>query len=387
VFSLSQIGEVLKYLPRGEFDKIVREHRGDRYVKRFGCQQLLVTMICGQLMQARSLRQLEVGINQHRNHHYHIGLQGVNRSTLADANAKRKPVVFEELAKLLINLAGRSMRKSREEMLYLLDSTCIPLLGRGLQWAGQLATRIPGLRLHVLYASNQQLPVYFSITGENVPDVVEGRTIPLEREAIYVFDKGYCDYEWWSRIDAAGASFVTRLKKNAAVQVQRVRPLDHLAQNVLSDCEIGFRHPSNRGGHRNAYAGGTLRRIEVLRDNGERLVLVTNDLQSPASRIAALYKERWQIELFFKWIKQNLKIKSFLGESDNAIRIQLLTALITYLLVKIKNAASGEKLSLRQDIDRLRTGLFLRPREEESRWRRTNRLRRLMEATQPELFR
>lgn len=173
MFSLSQIGEVLKYLPRGEFDKIVREHRGDRYVKRFGCQQLLVTMICGQLMQARSLRQLEVGINQHRNHHYHIGLQGVNRSTLADANAKRKPVVFEELAKLLINLAGRSMRKSREEMLYLLDSTCIPLLGRGLQWAGQLATRIPGLRLHVLYASNQQLPVYFSITGENVPDVVE----------------------------------------------------------------------------------------------------------------------------------------------------------------------------------------------------------------------
>jgi IS4 transposase len=387
MFSLSQVGEVLKYLPRGEFDKIVRQHRGDRYVKHFGCHKLLVTMICGQLMQARSLRQLEVGINQHRNHHYHLGLDGVNRSTVADANARRNPLVFEQLAKLLIKLAGASVRSRREEMLYLLDSTCIPLIGRGLQWAGQIATRIPGLRLHLLYASNQQLPVYFSITGENVPDVAEGRTIALQRGAIYVFDKGYCDYAWWSRIDAAGASFVTRLKKNAAVQVDRVRPLDPLAAGVLSDCEISFRHASNRGGHRNAYAAGVLRRVEVLRDNGERLVLVTNDLQSPAARIAALYKERWQIELFFKWIKQNLKIKSFLGENDNAVRIQLLTALITYLLVKIKSDATGAILSLREEIDRLRTGLFLRPREEESRWRRTRRLKLLNKELQPALFR
>jgi hypothetical protein len=295
--------------------------------------------------------------------------------------------VFEELAKLLMQVAGASVRRSRQEMLYLLDSTCVPLIGRGLQWAGELATRIPGLRLHLLYASNQQLPVYFSITGENVPDVAEGRTIALQRGAIYVFDKGYCDYAWWSRIEAAGATFVTRLKKNAAVQVERARPLDARAQGVLGDCEISFRHASNRGGHRNAYAAGTLRRVEVLRDNGEHLVLVTNDLQSPAARIAALYKERWQIELFFKWIKQNLKIKSFLGESANAIRIQILTALITYLLVKIKNEATGAKLSLREEIDRLRTGLFLRLREEESRWRRTRRQKLLNEEFQPALFR
>ena len=126
---------------------------------------------------------------------------------------------------------------------------------------------------------------------------------------------------------------------------------------------------------------------KTMRDNGERLVLVTNDLQSPAARIAALYKERWQIELFFKWIKQNLKIKSFLGENDNAVRIQLLTALITYLLVKIKSDATGAILSLREEIDRLRTGLFLRPREEESRWRRTRRLKLLNKELQPALFR
>ena len=387
MFSLSRIGQLLKCLPRGAFEDIVQRHKGDRYVKRFGCQKLLVTMIYAHLSEAKSLRKVEIGINQHANHLYHLGLDKVSHSTLAEANQRRNPVVFEELAKLLIRQAGQSVRKQREEMLYLLDSTCIPLVGRGLKWASELATRIPGLRMHLLYASNQQLPVYFTITGENVPDVIEGAKIPIERGAIYVFDKGYCDYGWWSRIDAAGACFVTRLKKNAAVRVERTRPLDGQVQHILSDCEISFKHSSNRGGHRNAYAGEKLRRIEVARDKGDLLVLVTNDLQSSAARIAALYKERWQIELFFKWIKQNLKIKKFMGESDNAIRIQLLTALITYLLILLMKVATRTTQTVREFVDELCSGLFTRPQEEASRWRRRRQQEAYLAAVQLGLFR
>jgi putative transposase len=386
MFSISRIGDLLKYLPQGAFSKIIKKHRADRYVKRFGCQKLLVTMLYAHLSEARSLRELEIGINQHRNHHYHLGIEKVSRSTLSEANSNRNPVVFEELVKLLMQQAGRSVRNQRDELLYLLDSTCIPLLGRGLQWAGEMATRIPGLRLHLLYASNQQLPVYFTITGENVPDVAEGRKIAIEAGAIYVFDKGYCDYGWWSRIDAAGACFITRLKKNAAVQIERTRPLDPEVQSILSDGEISFRHAGNRGGHRNALAGATLRRIEVARPDGDSLVLVTNDLQSSAAKIAALYKERWQIELFFKWIKQNLRIKKFLGENENAIRIQLLTALISYLLIILKKAAACTSQPLRELADELRTGLFHRPMEELSRWRRRRQEEALRAAVQPGLF-
>jgi IS4 transposase len=255
-----------------------------------------------------------------------------------------------------------------------------------LEWAGELATRIPGLRLHLLYANNQQLPVYFTLTGENVPDVTEGRLIPIQPGAIYVFDKGYCDYGWWSRIDAAGASFVTRLKKNAGVSIKRTRPLKPGVHSILSDAEFSFKHASNRAGHRNAYAGATLRRIEVSRDGGETLVLVTNDLDSSAAKIAALYKERWQIELFFKWIKQNLKIKKFLAENENAIRIQLLTALISYVLLVLKKAAEGRQQTLRQMLDELRTGLFQRPQTELSRYRRKRQEQARMAALQPGLF-
>jgi len=386
MFSLSRFGDLLKYLPRAQLDRIVGRHKADRYVKRFGCHQLLVTMIYAHLSGARSLRQLEVGLNQHANHHYHLGLGEVSRSTVADACAKRKPEVFEDLARLLIQAAGQAVRRQRKELLYLLDSTSIALMGRGLQWAGQFKTRIPALKIHLLYASNQQVPVYFTITGENVPDGNEGVKIPLEPGATYVFDKGYCDYGWWGRIDAAGARFVTRLKKNAAVRVERTRALDADVHSVLSDLEVSFKHSSNRGGHRNAFASARLRRIEVARENDESLVLITNDLESSAATIASLYKERWQIELFFKWIKQNLKIKNFLGESENAIRIQLLTGLITYLLMALKKAATQTSESLRRMLDEIRTGPFSRP-QQESRYRERRRRDELVQALQQPLFR
>lgn len=385
MFSLSRIGQAIQHLPRAAFADIVARHKGDRYVKCFNSWDHLVAMLYAQLSGVRSLRELETGFNQHRSHHYHLGTAQVNRTTLSDANGRRDPEMFGALLRLLIAQAGRAMRKERKELLYLLDSTSIAVRGRGSQWTEPTATRTPGLKVHLLMEGRQHLPVHYSITGANVNDVDEGCKVPIEPGATYVFDKGYCHYSWWHRLDSEGARFVTRLKKNAAVRIERSRPVAAGDEQILSDSEMSFVYRSNRGGHRNLYAG-TLRRIEVTRLAGETLVLVSNDLNSSASAIAALYKERWQIELFFKWIKQNLKIRKFMGEKENAIRIQLITALIAYLLVVLMKAATGCKKSLKVVLDELRTGLFHRPRTDLTYWQRRKRERASRKALQLELF-
>ena len=202
-----------------------------------------------------------------------------------------------------------------------------------------------------------------------------------------MFDKGYCDYAWWASIGKQGARFVTRLKSKAAVRVQSTNevPTEDV-QHILSDHVISFAHRSNRGKHRNLY-DGTLRRIEVARVDDKPLIIVTNDQEASASQIAQLYKDRWQIELFFKWIKQHLKIKSFLGESKNAVSIQLLTALIAYLLVVLYKTAKALPQTLWEVLAELRTGLFSRPQLEKTRWRKQRERRAIHEALQPGLFR
>jgi len=340
-------------------------------------------MVYAQLSGASSLREIEAGFNQHRNHHYHLGTRAVRRTTLSDANQKRNPEIFADTALALIQQAGCAARKHRDQMLYLLDSTSIALRGRGSQWTKPTATRTPGLKLHLLYDSVSQLPRQHSITHANVNDVEEGRRMPIEPAATYVFDKGYCDYNWWSRIDAAGARFVTRLKTNAAVKVVHSTPLSQ--PGILVDEQVRFANRSCRGGHHNLYTG-VLRRIRVERPGHDDLTLVTNDLAAPAGEIASLYKDRWQIELFFKWIKQHLSVKRFIGESENAVRIQLLTALIAYLLVAILNRADRAKPSLWMALAELRAGLFQRPSLELSMWRRRQRLQQQFHQVQPGLF-
>lgn len=385
IYSISRIQQVLQGLPRGAFHNAVEQHRGDRHCKGFSCWDQLVAMVYAQLAGVGSLRELEAGFNQHRNQHYHLHTGQVHRTTLADANAKRNPQIFADTLKVLMQLAGRRIKRDCEQMLYLLDSTSIAVRGRGTDWATPSATRTPGLKVHVLYCSAQQLPVHQTITAANVNDVEEGRKLPIESGAVYVFDKGYCDYGWWSRIDASGARFVTRLKANAAlrpVTSNNVPAAD--AAVILSDTTAVFANRSNRGGHRNLY-GGQLRCIEVTRQEQPPLVLVTNDLSSSAAHIARLYKERWQIELFFKWMKQHLSLRSFLGRSENAIRIQLLTALIAYVLVALLNATAAGK-SLWTSLAQLRTGLFHRPAQALSWWRRKRQQQAIQAALQPGLF-
>lgn len=342
-------------------------------------------MVYAQLAGAGSLRELEAGFNQHRSHHYHLHSRPVHRTTLGDANKKRNPEIFAEVLRELVQSAGRRIKHQREDILYLLDSTSIPLRARGSEWTSQSATRTPGLKVHVLYSSGQQLPVCHSITAANVNDVDEGRSLVIEEGATYVFDKGYCDYGWWSRIDATGARFVTRAKRNAALRlVCTNRLVSSHAPSILRDEVVRFAHRSNRAGHRNPYEAD-LRRIEVARPGQDSLLLLTNDLHSPAMEIAQLYKERWGIELFFKWIKQHLKIKRFLGQTENAVRIQLLTALISYVLVAILHA-QGRNASLWTTLAQVRTGLFQRPRQHDTWWRRRTQEQQIHTALQPGLF-
>lgn len=363
----------------------MEKHRGDRHCKGFTCWDQLVAMVYAQLSGVRSLRELETGFNQHRSHHYHLHTRQVKRTTLADANGSRNPEIFADVLRALIAQAGRTMRKQRKDMLYLLDSTSIPLRGRGSAWTGHSATRTPGLKVHVMYDSAARLPVHQTITAANVNDVEEGRKLPIERGATYVFDKGYCDYSWWSRIEAGAAKFVTRLKANAAVKLVTSIAVPEEAHAILADTVVVFAHRSNRGGHRNGYEG-CLRRVEVQRPGDKPLVLITNDLVLPAAQIAELYKERWEIELFFKWIKQHLAMKRFMGQSENAVRVQLLTALIAYVLVAILNAGRAAAGNLHMALTEIRTGPFQRPKTDDSRWRSGRKEEAILNAIQPGLF-
>lgn len=378
MFSISTFQQLMKGLPRGSFDKLVTRHDADKYSKRFGHWQHLIAMVYAQLSGTSGLRPLEIGFNSHVAHHYHLGTRSIRRSTLADANEKRPDTVFSETAAWLMGQVGRQLKKECGELLYLLDSTSITLKGREYdRWTLANRTRnTQGIKLHLMLDWHEQTPHWHRFSPANINDVDLVNEVPLQNGARYVFDKGYCDYNWWHRIDEAQAWFCTRFKRNAAVIVQQECPIPDEAQGtVLADEIVCFKHKKQRG-KRNHYHGKPLRRITIARpDKPTPLVLATNDLNSSALEMAQRYKERWAIELFFKWIKQHLKIKQFLGRSENAVRIQLLTALITYLLVAIHKQTTGFTKSLWECLALVSATLFQRPAAEES-YHRTRRLER-----------
>jgi IS4 transposase len=379
MFSISRIEQVLQAVPRGAFDRIVQQHQGDRYTKGFGCWQHLLAMVYAQLSGCTSLRQLEAGFNAHPNAHYHLNTRRVRRSTLADANATRSPAVFAQLLQLLLAQAGRSLRRERQELLYLIDSTLVELPYKGPRVNAYVR---PGLKLHVLLHEPSGQLAEASITSARVDDKSEARKLDIQRGATYVFDRGYCDYEWWWRLHKGNALFVTRFKRNAALRFERELPC---GGEILRDSIVAFAKHIPRGGHRNSYSA-PLRRIEVQRADAAPLVLATNDMSSSAEHIAQAYKRRWQIELLFKWVKQHLQIRRFLGTSENAIRIQLLTALIAYVLVQLLKSRTGFAGSMWMLLAQLRHSLFQRPRTEASYWRRRRARLQHIASVQPLLL-
>lgn len=382
MFSLTRFEQVLRLVPRAGFDAAVQEHGANRWCKSFDSARHLKAMLYGQFSGCTSLRELQNGFEQHHRVHYHLGLPRIKRSTLADANARRSPEPFGALAAALMQQLGRSVREHRDQMLLLLDSTTISLRQRGNEWAERNATRDQGLKVHVLMDDQLMAPVHQSITAVNVNDVQEGRKLPIVRGATYVFDKGYCDYAWWHHIAQSGAMFVTRAKGNAALDVVRNLPIaEEAASMILSDQLVRFRHKNNRGGHRNPYTG-MLRLVHARRDDGNEVILLSNDRKRTAAEIAQVYRQRWQIELLFKWIKQHLQVKRFLGRSENAVRIQLLVALIAYLLTVLYGRIHRLGKSLWHVLIELREALMHREQPKQSDYQRRRRQEALMHSAQ-----
>lgn len=326
----SIFASLLKPLDRRRFQSVVDRWDGDAYDKSFKSWAHLVTLIFAQLSHVDSLRGLVAGFNANAHHHYHLGVGSLSRSTLSDANARRPAGVFSETFTMLSEIADRQTRREGAEVLRLIDSSPIPL-GKMCDWATWNG-RIRGMKMHVVYDPSGDRPCEVEITSATVNDVEVGRRVTIEAGATYVFDKGYYHYGWWTQIDAAGALFVTRPKDNArfrACKRRYVRKRIGDGFRILDDAEVVL---TSKGDSRLPIP---LRRIRVKRDEGGTITLITNDMKRKATEIAALYKGRWQIELLFRWMKQHLDLRKFIGNNDNAIRLQILAAMIAYLLLRI----------------------------------------------------
>lgn len=374
--SISRFHQFLKKLPRGAFDKAVERYDADRYCKSFDSWGHLVAMVYAQVSKSTSLRDIATGFNAQSNHHYHLGAGRVTHSTLADANKRRDWRVFGDTARALMRMLKPKVRKEYSDLLFLIDSTTVGLKGRGFdEWAA--ATRVrstQGLKLHMVYEHNSEMPWWQSMTATNVNDLTAALVVPIERGATYVFDKGYYDFNWWHDIDAKGARFVTRFKKKVRLEVQEDREIAPSDEGIILKDQVVRLTNRNPGGGRYNHYVAPLRRIEVHRPGDTPLVFASNDLSAPAAQITALYKERWAVELFFKWIKQNLNIKKFCARSENAVRIQVMTALITYLLLALEKVGKSTESSLHTQLTELKATLFERVgRQKETKERRRRR--------------
>lgn len=328
--------QLLEPLDRRVLNRLVARHDGDRRVgsgpKAWTYVRHLRTMLFAQFAGLNSLREIEQGLAAHPGGLYHLDLRLPRRSTLSDAQAHRPAAVFRDICQMLIGQVSRVVRQQGQELIQLIDGSPILLRDPRLSWAeADLHTR--GLKLHVGYDPRSDVVDWVEIASPRVSELTIARARPIVPGTVYVYDKGYLDFGWWHAIDAAGATFVTRLKTNTKRREVRARQVQ--GDGIIEDNDVKIGHAAPRGGARNLLFDTPLREIFAAREGKAPMRLVTNDLTRPATQIAAIYKERWQIELLFKWIKQNLKIKRFLGRSENAAKIQIYVALIAYLLLRM----------------------------------------------------
>jgi putative transposase len=338
-FSDSIFGSLLEPINRRQFQTTVDRLDGDAYDKSFKSWDHLVAMIYAQLSGNDSLRGVVAGFNANPQHHYHLGTGKLRRSTLSDANARRPVGIFAQTFATLSAMASRQLRSEGNEVVRLIDASPIPL-GKVCSWA-RWNGRIRGMKLHVVYDPKSDVPNCAEVTPATVNDIEIGRRVPIQAGTTYVFDKGYCRFDWWQKINDSKAFFVTRAKHRIRLRAFKHRSLRKRKGDgfkILTDDEVKL---VSKGDSRLPIP---LRRIKFRRENGGVIRLLTNDLTRTAIEIAALYKSRWQIELLFRWIKQHLDIRKFLGASENAIRLQVLAAMIAYLLLRIATRVNYIKM-------------------------------------------
>lgn len=333
---------VLKFLPWSVVDRLVERHQANKKVRRLTTQNQLVAMLYAQLSGAESLRAIEAGLSSHAARLYHLGGREVSRSTLSDANARRPCAVFVDLLAALMGRGERSVQRQLADAVYLIDATGFRLSSLSADWA-RFSAGVCGAKLHVVYNPDSARPSFAEVTPANVNDITAAKAMPIQPGATYVFDLGYYDYGWWADLDAAGCRIITRLKVNTPLAVCAENPVAD-GGSILSD-RIGHLPARQARSRKNPFQD-PVREVRVRTVTGKVLRIVTNDLDAPAEEIAELYKQRWQIELFFRWVKHTLKIRHFLGTSENAVRIQIAVALIVFLLLRMAHAAQTAVTSL-----------------------------------------
>lgn len=352
-------GKILTPVNRRKFKRFVDKYNGDFASKKLSCWEQFVANLLGQIGNCSSLREIENTIKFHSNEQYHIGIKkNICRSTLANANSKRDWRIYRDLFLDLIGNLKERERIQTKEVIEIIDSTPIMLDLNQHKWC-EKTRNIKGLKVHVLYNSTEHIPTYFTITSPKINDIIEGKKMDIKQGCTYVFDKGYTDYNWYFEIEKAGAYFVTRLKKNAKIQsLSEIQQTNELISSQI----IQFCNRVPRGGKINNYHKKPLKKVIVQRDGKSPLVLITNDFKRSDEEIAELYKRRWQIELFFKWIKQNLKIKKFLGKSENAIKTQICIAMISFVLLRLSQIVSDfcKNMPIKTLITIAKNGLFSR---------------------------
>lgn len=327
--------DVLKLLPWGHLDALTEALGTDADARKLTTRHHLIAMLYAQLFGSPSLRAIEHGLQSQAPRLYHLGGDVVKRSTLAEANRGRAPEVFARLLATLMAQAHRGLRKQMRESLYLIDATILPLNSLSADWA-RFSEDVHGAKAHVMYDPDADCPVHLSFTARSVNDIIAARQMPISAGAAYAFDLGYYDYAWWKALDEAGCRFVTRLKSHTKLDVIETREIVGFGP-ILSD-RIGYLPKRQAKSRKNPFQK-PVREIRVKIETGKILHVLTNDLNASAQEIADLYKRRWAIELFFRWVKQNLKIRKFLGTSENAVRVQITIALIAFLLLKMVYAA------------------------------------------------
>lgn len=350
--------QLMDFLPRHEFDSCVRRYRGNRRPRGFSCRDQFLCLAFAQLTFRESLRDIETCLRALQPKLYHAGFRGnISRSTLADANRTHDWRIYADFAQVLIDrarkmYANEPIAVELEQAVYALDSTTIDLCLSLFPWA-EFRQNKGAVKLHTLVDLRGNIPCFIRITDGKTHDVRILDQLPIEPGSFYVMDRGYVDFRRLHRFTTSSAYFVTRAKRGLDYTRRSRRAVDK-ATGLRCDQSIKL------AGLKTARLyPDQLRRISFHdQENDRRFVFLTNNFSLPALTIAQLYKSRWQVELFFKWIKQNLRIKSFYGSSDNAVRVQIWIAISIYVLVAIVRKELGLERSLSEILQILSLTLF-----------------------------
>ncbi len=332
--------QLLREIPRHRFNAVIERYEGNKRTRELTCWTQFCVMLYAQLCSRQSLRDVVSAWDSHAGFHYHHGAKQVKRSTLADANVKRPSGMYMELFYWLLE-QSRDKAIRHKDAVRLIDSTTIDLCKQQFDWATFRSGKA-GVKVHTVYDPDAKVPTFFSITAASRHDKRAAEKMPLLDGATYVFDRAYNDYAWFHDLTGRDIRFVGRMKSNTCFEVVKEQPVSD--EGVLEDQLIRLSSVKAK-----EECPIILRHIRFEREeDGKVLSFITNDLKRSAGEVAGLYKQRWQIELFFKWIKQNLKIKRFIGTSENAVKIQIIIAMIAYLLLHLASKIMPTKLSLQQ---------------------------------------